>query len=182
LWPAAGGALLLVGALAGAWIRRAEAVLACLAGALALTVGAVFPALRVNEIPPDVIQTMVRHPTAHFASPYPGTASMQVGRSLPYFGTSDTKALHDWARHTGFLVMRAEDYDDLEVACRTLGVLVTPVKDFRMLYSRGSFMRITRAGVTPEEWRKAFRERSLEDLTPRFLLVQLRLQPQGSTS
>ena len=165
--------VLIVAATVGAFAQRAQQTVICLTTALALTLGVVYPSLGVNSIPDDIIRKLDERPLAHYASPYPGTLSMKLRRSVPFIAAGDSARLRQLADRNGVVVLRLDDFAELSAECRVLGVQALPLADFATLYSRGAFLRITRPGATSDDWRDAFRERSLAKLTPRFLLVRL---------
>jgi hypothetical protein len=171
---AAGAAVLSVAiAIFAALGRNAMVVAASLAVGVALTLGIVYPAIGVNRIPSTVVESLNQRTVAHFSSPYPGTLSMQLGRSIPFTDGGDVNALAAWAQRDTVFILREEDFSQLVEVTRAAGFIPVREASFTMLYSRGSFAKIVRPGVTTEEWKAAIGERSLARITPRFLLVRL---------
>ena len=136
-------------------------------------VGMVYPALNINRIPSGLVEKVAGEYVVLFAGPQPAMLPIVAG-----VGMRDTSRL--WSL--------PEDRRD---SCK--GILIfSPVKHFitarhqlqklehdwtelgryRVLSSRGSWLRIAHEDATDEDWKRAFTDRDLDSLGTEIILVR----------
>jgi 4-amino-4-deoxy-L-arabinose transferase-like glycosyltransferase len=171
--PAIAAMIALLLAASAAWYRVKIVTIVSLIAATSLTLGHLYPRFDINRLPNEIVADFSDGNSAHYASPYPGTLSMRVGKSVPIIERNDITGLQQHADKLGRLVLRAEDLPDLRSATEAVDATLTVEKRFRMFYSRGSFISLGKPGSTRDEWLRAIRVRDLSLMQPEFVTVRL---------
>lgn len=160
-----------------AWRRASIATVVFLISATTVTLGYLYPRLGVNSLPAEVVSDFAAGKGAHYASPYPGTLSMVLGRSVPIIERDDLSALQDHARIQGLLVLRLDDWRALQTAAQSANCLVTIERRFAMWYSRGAFLSLGKPGLSRETRWEAIKNRDLNMLQPEFVTARISMRP-----
>ena len=160
-----------------AWRRASIATVVLLISATTVTLGYLYPRLGVNSLPAEVVSDFAAGKGAHYASPYPGTLSMVLGRSVPIIERDDLSALQDHARIQGLLVLRLDDWRALQTAAQSANCLVTIERRFAMWYSRGAFLSLGKPGLSRETRWEAIKNRDLNMLQPEFVTARISMRP-----
>jgi 4-amino-4-deoxy-L-arabinose transferase-like glycosyltransferase len=156
-----------------AWRQAITVTIVLLISATTMTLGHLYPQLGVNRLPAEVIADFAAGSGAHYASPYPGTLSMVLGRSVPVIERDDQSALQDLARKEGLLVLRTDDLHTLRIAAQRSNCMVKIERRFAMWYSRGSFLRLGKPGLARDTLGDAIKRRDLKVLQPEFVTVRI---------
>lgn len=160
-----------------AWRRENIATVVLLISATTVTLGYLYPRLGVNSLPAEVISDFATGTGAHYASPYPGTLSMVLGRSVPIIERDDRRALQDHARKHGLLVLRRDDWRALQTTAQSANCLVKIERRFAMWYSRGAFLSLGKPGLSKETSWDAIKNRDLNILQPEFVTARVSMRP-----
>ena len=135
--------------------------------------GAIYPALGINQLPDDLPEDLSAQPVQTFARPQPGMISMRLGRSVPQFpGGADGLGAR-LAAYDGYLFALADDAPMVEAAARAHDVALQRVTEFRSFYSRKAWLKFFRPGARWPDLQHALRTRSCEGLKPRFVCYRL---------
>jgi len=168
--------VLLLTAFTLAWRRETIATTVSLITATAIVLAYVYPQLGVNRLPEIVLADFRDGSGAHYASPYPGTLSMSLGRSVPIIERENHNALQRHALVSGRLILRQDDLATLRQSALALGVDVTIEKRFSMWYSRGSFLSLSKPGMSGEERWRAVVARQVSSLQPEFVTARVSMR------
>ncbi len=168
--------VLLLAAVILAWHRETIATTVSLITATAVVLAYLYPQLRVNRIPEIVLADFRDGSGAHYASPYPGTLSMALGRSVPIIERENRNALQSHALANGRLIFRQDDLATLRQSALALGIDVTIEKRFSMWYSRGSFLSLSKPGMSSEERWRAVAVRQVSALQPEFVTARVSMR------
>lgn len=166
LWFQLGGLLpLVVWLLAGAglvtaWRGTHPTRSVALTGlVLALVLGGLYPLLGLNHLPEVVPALLGNRPVYVYDRAQPAMLSPKLGRSVQKF-QADTLPPETPA------VVFVDDsvLGQFRTQMAQAGIRVQEVTRFKTFYSRRVWIRFTRPDATAEDWRRAFRDRSLEGL------------------
>lgn len=158
--------------------RYIHASVGAIALLLAVIMGGLYPSLGINAMPDDVQDVVGDLPAGVFRSSQPSMLSMRLKRSVIPVSLSDGAAERSLARFDGVVFVEEVNAASFEKATVSLGLMVTKVGHFRTFFSRKAWLRFTREGTTWEDWRRAIRGRSLEDL--KSAICYYRVQPKDA--
>jgi hypothetical protein len=168
--------VLLLTAFTLAWRRETIATTVSLITATAVVLAYIYPQLGVNRLPEVVLADFRDGSGAHYASPYPGTLSMALGRSVPIIERENRNALQSHALVNGRLILRRDDLATLRQSALALDIDVTIEKRFSMWYSRGSFLSLSKPGMSGEERWRAIVARQVSSLQPEFVTARVSMR------
>ncbi len=126
---------------------------------LALVLGGLYPLLGLNHLPEVVPALLGNRPVYVYDRAQPAMLSPKLGRSVQKF-RADTLPPETPA------VVFVDDsvLGQFRTQMAQAGIRVQEVTRFKTFYSRRVWIRFTRPDATAEDWRRAFRDRSLEGL------------------
>jgi 4-amino-4-deoxy-L-arabinose transferase-like glycosyltransferase len=166
VWAVAG--LALAAALVGsAWTDppRPERIALGTILLFTLALGALYPKLGINAMPPDLAASIGARPARTFGINQPSMLSMRLRYSVPGFSLErlrrEAGARPDWAEVV-FVEQTQQTAFDAMVSAERLRA--EEVGRFRTFYSRKAWIRFARADARWPDWREALRTRSLESL------------------
>jgi 4-amino-4-deoxy-L-arabinose transferase-like glycosyltransferase len=168
------GWALLALALAGWMIWRAYRPAAtapvAVGAAFLLTVlfGGLYPRLGLSRLPPDTAELVGGRTARMFAESQPSQLSMRLGYSVQAFATERVKAGSPEA-----VFVEASQRDRFEAIAREAGLATRELGGFDTMFSRKAWLRFARREATAEDWRAAFRARSLDGLRTPFLVFEV---------
>jgi hypothetical protein len=168
--------VLLLTAFTLAWRRETIATTVSLITATAVVLAYLYPQLGVNRLPEVVLADFRDGSGAHYASPYPGTLSMALGRSVPIIERENRNALQSHALVNGRLILRRDDLATLRQSALALDIDVTIEKRFSMWYSRGSFLSLSKPRMSGEERWRAIVARQVSSLQPEFVTARVSMR------
>lgn len=168
--------VLLLTAFTLAWRRETIATTVSLITATAVVLAYLYPQLGVNRLPEVVLADFRDGSGAHYASPYPGTLSMALGRSVPIIERENRNSLQSHALVNGRLILRRDDLATLRQSALALDIDVTIEKRFSMWYSRGSFLSLSKPGMSGEERWRAIVARQVSSLQPEFVTARVSMR------
>jgi 4-amino-4-deoxy-L-arabinose transferase-like glycosyltransferase len=157
------------------WWRADKLIVMALAAVLywSSILSIVYPRLGINAIPEGVVEAVNGESVVLFAGPQPALLPMVAGT-----GMRDTSRLYELPddilyRCRGFLIF--SPYKHFITARRQLAELghtIDPMQRYRILSSRGSWVRFAHEDATREDWINAFRDRDLDSLGTDVILVR----------
>ncbi|NOY16016.1 MAG: phospholipid carrier-dependent glycosyltransferase [Gammaproteobacteria bacterium] len=136
-------------------------------------VGMVYPALGINRIPDGLVEKVKGEYVVLFAGPQPAMLPIVAGKgmrdtshlwSLPAKQRDSCKGILIFSPVKHFITARMQ-LDKLNHSWTELG-------RYRVLSSRGSWIRIAREDATKEDWKRAFFKRDLDSLATEIILVR----------
>lgn len=175
LWFGLGGLLpLVVWVLAGAAFMIAARDnhptlgVALIGVVLALVLGALYPLLGLNHLPDQVLDQVKNRPVFVYDRAQPAMLSPKLGRSVQKF-RADTLPPETPA------VVFVDDsvLEPFRSQMDQAGIRVREVTRFKTFYSRRVWIQFTRPDATAEDWRRAFRDRSLEGLKSELIGLEV---------
>jgi hypothetical protein len=169
-------AVLILAAVVMAWRREMIPTTVSLIVMTTVALAYLYPQLGVNRLPEIVLADFRDGSGAHYASPYPGTLSMSLGRSVPIIERENYNALQRHALVNGRLILRQDDLATLRQSALVLDIDVTIEKRFSMWYSRGSFLSLSKPGMSGEERWRAVVARQVSALQPEFVTARVSMR------
>ncbi len=169
-------AVLILAAVVMAWRREMIPTTVSLIVMTTVALAYLYPQLGVNRLPEIVLADFRDGSGAHYASPYPGTLSMSLGRSVPIIERENYNALQRHALVNGRLILRQDDLATLRQSALALGIDVTIEKRFSMWYSRGSFLSLSKPGMSGEERWRSVVARQVSSLQPEFVTARVSMR------
>lgn len=150
--------------------RPAAAPSVALGAAVVLTVvlGGIYPTLGLSNLPPDVRQTVGQRVARTFNSRQPGLLSMHLGYSVQNFRADRLQP-----GQTEVVFVASDARPQFEETARAAGLVAREISRFPTLYSRKAWARFARRDATAQDWRAAFRQRSLDGLRSSFLIFEI---------
>ncbi len=133
-----------------------------------VALGGIYPRLGINALPENLSAELASYPVELFDPPQPSLLSMRLGRSLQSFDADPT---HENPRipSTGEMVILDAAHEPQFMALMQRRQLHAEQKGrFRTFYSRRAWVRFARPDAKSEDWKMAFRSRSLEGLKSEF--------------
>lgn len=136
-------------------------------------VGMVYPALGINRIPDGLVEKVKGEYVVLFAGPQPAMLPIVAGKgmrdtshlwSLPAKQRDSCKGILIFSPVKHFITARMQ-LDKLNHSWTELG-------RYRVLSSRGSWIRIAHEDATKEDWKRAFLKRDLDSLGTEIILVK----------
>jgi len=163
VWILAGAAML------SAWRGARPTVVVAASGAvLALALGGLYPLLGLNHLPSEVPAILGNRPTFVYDRSQPAMLSSLLGRSVQKFRIDQ---LPPETPSVVFVDDSVVDRFRSEMA--QAGISVREVTRYKTFYSRQVWIRFTRPDATAEDWRRAFRDRSLEGLKSELIGLEV---------
>jgi hypothetical protein len=101
---------------------------------------------------------------------------MSLGRSVPIIERENYNALQRHALVNGRLILRQDDLATLRQSALALDIDVTIEKRFSMWYSRGSFLSLSKPGMSGEERWRAVIARQVSALQPEFVTARVSMR------
>ncbi len=130
-----------------------------------LLIGVLYPHLGVNGLPAVLPAQGPGEAVATYGSSQPGMLSMRLRQSVASLDGGRGRTLEGFA---GLIYVHADDAPALLSAAQRLEMSVEKVAGFGLFYSRKVWVRFARKDATPEDWRQAWRTRSLDALRVPF--------------
>ena len=134
----------------------------CCALLFTVALGGVYPRFGINALPEHLPAELAASPVRLFNSPQPSLLSMRLGRSLQLFDANSPPSATEMVLVDG--AHRQQFFELLEQR----QLQAADKGDLRTFYSRGAWVRFARPDATREDWKAAFRARSLEGLKSEF--------------
>jgi hypothetical protein len=152
-------------------VRLAAASVAVL---FCLIMGGLYPSLRVNALPEDLVALIGSRPVAAFNSSQPSMLSIRLGRSAVQIRSFVEEERQELRGLDGFVFVREPDADAFEALADQLGVDAALAGRFKTFYSRQAWIRFAREDATASDWKAAAASRSLESLKPAIRYYRVR--------
>ena len=135
---------------------------------LALVMGGLYPLLGLNHLPDSVPALLGNRPVFVYDRAQPAMLSPKLGRSVQKF-RADTLPPETPA------IVFVDDsvLDPFRSQMDQAGIRVQEVTRFKTFYSRRVWIRFARPDATAEDWRRAFRDRSLEGLKSELIGLEV---------
>lgn len=175
LWFHLAGLLpVVVWILAGATIvaawrgARPTGVVAASGAMLALVLGGLYPLLGLNHLPYEVPTLIGNRPAFIYDRTQPAMLSSHLGRSVQKFRSD-----HLPPETPSVVFLDDSVLDRFRSEMAQAGITVREWTRYRTFYSRQVWIRFSRPNTTIEDWRKAFRDRSLEGLKSELIGVEV---------
>jgi 4-amino-4-deoxy-L-arabinose transferase-like glycosyltransferase len=154
-------------------VRRSDTpepglVLAGLALASTILLGAIYPALGINRLPDELPAGLANTRVATFGRPQPGMLSMRVGRSVEQFDGDERGLPERLGTFHGHLFVHEADLERVRTAAAQAQRRPTVELEFGSFYSRKAWLRFLRDDLDWATFMAAVRARSLAPLQPRF--------------
>ncbi len=130
------------------------------AGVFAVVLGLVYPLLGVAALPKN-LPMAGQLPARKFQSNQPAMLSSRLGYSVREFDPARMKS-------DEIVFVESVRADAFEQAMANAKLAAQELIRFKTFYSRKAWVRFARADATREDWRAAFRARSLDDLRSEF--------------
>jgi hypothetical protein len=143
-------------------------VVAASGAVLALALGGLYPLLGLNHLPSEVPSILGNRPTFIYDRSQPAMLSSLLGRSVQKFRIDQ---LPPETPSVVFVDDSVVDRFRSEMA--QAGISVREVTRYKTFYSRQVWIRFTRPDATAEDWRRAFRDRSLEGLKSELIGLEV---------
>lgn len=131
--------------------------------------GIAFPRLGVNAVAPEVVELTRGRQVILFDGPQPALLPILVKSPLRQTSQLRREDLKPGTQ----IALRLIDNGRLQAQLQALGVLVREVGADVTLASSGSGIRFARDQATWDDWKQAWRERSLEGLKTRIVIFQV---------
>ena len=169
-------AVYLAVSLGSAWLlglrRDLLAGTALTGAAMALLGGVLYPCLGVNRLPAGLPQRLSAFPRVYkYHSSRPAFLSVVLGRSVGSLGRHGELGEADGAA----IAVSGETKERFEAELRSLGLAAgPPLCHWRAFGTRKTFLNFARKGARGEDWRKAWRERSLGGLRESYWIYPVR--------
>lgn len=129
--------------------------------------GGLYPRLGLSHLPPDLAETVGGRTARWFAGSQPAMLPMRVGYSVQTFNPARVVAGQPEA-----VFFEAPERERFEAMAREAGLATRELGQFYALYSRKAWARFARRDATAEDWREAFRRRSLDGLRTPFVVME----------
>ena len=142
--------------------------------------GGLYPALGINALPSGLQEILGTKPVAAFNSSQPSMLSMRLKQSVRRIRSGEKKDQNTLKRLDGFVFVRKPDTDRFQALAKKLRISVHKAGEFQTFYSRGAWIRFAREDATAQDWKRAFRKRSLNHLKP--TICYYRISPAGKGS
>jgi len=150
---------------------RPQAALPVALGAgllLTLLFGGLYPALGLSFLPPDTEQMAAGRTARVFADSQPSLLSMRLGYSVQSFNPGKVEAGKPEA-----VFVEATARNRFEEVVQGAGLVQRERAQFKTLYSRQAWLRFARRDATAEDWKQAFRQRSLDSLRSTIMVFEV---------
>ncbi len=140
--------------------------------------GLLYPGLGIQRTPPELLYILEQKPKQvfYYKGDNPGMLSIRIKRSVQKVLTPGD--LKSGSEKGIYLIVEEDKLTDLKYAAVLAGVsLNEPLLKFKSFYSRRSWVKFARKGATGEDWKRAYKERSLDGLKTRFSLYYISSKP-----
>jgi hypothetical protein len=136
--------------------------------------GLLYPGFGIQRTPPELLYVLKQRPAEvfYYKGDNPGMLSIRMKRSVQKVITpADLKSGADRGI---YLIVEDRLVPDLKYVSMLAGVTVhEPLLIFDSFYSRRSWIKFAREGTTRDDWRMAFKERSIDGLKTGFGLYYI---------
>ena len=136
-------------------------------------VGMIYPALGINRIPDGLLEKVKGEYVVLFAGPQPAMLPIVAGKGMR--DTSRLWSLPEEQRDScrGILIFSPlKHFITARMQLDKLNHSWTELGRYRVLSSRGSWIRIAHEDATEEDWKRAFFTRDLDSLGTEIILVR----------
>jgi len=136
-------------------------------------VGMIYPALGINRIPDGLLEKVKGEYVVLFAGPQPAMLPIVAGKGMR--DTSRLWSLPEEQRDScrGILIFSPlKHFITARIQLDKLNHSWTELGRYRVLSSRGSWIRIAHEDATEEDWKRAFFTRDLDSLGTEIILVR----------
>lgn len=147
---------------------------------LAVIMGGLYPALGINAMPGNLEEVLGDQPVAVYNTSQPSMLSMRLKRSVLPLGLSDRSGERSLSRFSGFVFLEDSDTPAFEKAASAFGLTIMREGQFKTFYSRRTWLKFVRKGVRADDWKRAIKARSLEDL--KSVITYYRVLPKEKGS
>ena len=147
---------------------------------LALILGGLYPSLGINAMPAHLEEILGDQPVAVYNTSQPSMLSMRLKRSVLPLALSDRSGERSLARFSGFVFLEDSDAPAFEKAASAFGLNFTREGQFKTFYSRRTWLKFVRKGTKADDWKRAIKARSLEDLKSVICYYRILPREQGS--
>ncbi len=145
--------------------------------------GLLYPGFGIQKTPPELLYVLEQRPKEvfYYKSDNPGMLSIRLKRSIQKVLTPND--LKKGADKGIYLIVEDRLKKDLKHLSMLAGVSIDePLLSFKSFYSRRSWVKFAREGVTGDDWRTAFKERSLDTLKTGFGLYFISSSPANNNN
>ena len=143
-------------------------VAACSAVLFTLALGGVYPRFGINALPANLASEMAGHSVELFNPPQPSLPSMRLGSSLQAFDAQRLVANIGSPSGTEMVFVDGTQRAQFFALLEQHQLVREEKGHLGIFYSRGAWIRFARPDATQEDWKAAFRSRSLEGLKAEF--------------
>jgi len=144
------------------WLAFASALL------FTLVLGGIYPRFGINALPENLQTELASSPVTLFDPPQPSLLSMRLGRSLQAFDAKRTREHPGLASTSEVVLVDSAHRQNFFELMQKHQLHAEEKGHFRTFYSRRAWIRFARPDARWEDWKVAFRARSLEDLKSEF--------------
>jgi len=142
-------------------VALATAVAALL---FACLMGGLYPSLGIGHMPAGIGSIIGDAPAAVYKGTQPSMLSMRLKRSVVQLAPETLKDAFRVRGFDGVIFLEGREAEGFEQVSRALGIRFERMGGFKTFYSRQAWARFVRDDAASADWKKAFRDRSLEPL------------------
>jgi 4-amino-4-deoxy-L-arabinose transferase-like glycosyltransferase len=133
----------------------------------------VYPRLGINAIPDGVIDLVKGENVVLFAGPQPALLPVVAGRGMQVTNHLHTLPENILDSCRGFLLFSPHrHFISAHIQLKKMDFLITPMRRYRILSSRGSWLRIAHEDATLDDWLDAIRHHDLDELGTDIILIR----------
>jgi 4-amino-4-deoxy-L-arabinose transferase-like glycosyltransferase len=137
-------------------------------------IGILYPILGINKVPPQIIQKAANEYVVLYAGPQPAMLPMALRRGLRATSRLWTLPDHVIGQCKGFLLVSpVNQFAMAQKQMSDLRLTYTEIERYRVLSSRGSWIRFTREGLDRDDWIAALKNRDMDSLGTELMLVRI---------
>jgi len=152
------------------WAAPTSAAAAVL---FACLMGGLYPSLGIGHMPEGIGTLIGGSPAAVYKGTQPSMLSMRLKRSVAELKPETLKDAFRVQGFEGVVFVEEPEASGFEQVSRSLGIGVQRIGGFRTFYSRQEWARFARKGAEADDWKRAFRIRSLEPLKTEVLYYRV---------
>jgi hypothetical protein len=144
------------------WVAAVSALI------FTVALGGIYPRLGINALPADLSTSLAAYPVSLFDPPQPSLLSMRLGRSLQIFERQRIRNPVDSPIEGEVVFVEGMQRPNFFGLLQSQHLQSQEKGHFRSFYSRRAWIRFARPDATWEDWKTAWRTRSLESLKSQF--------------
>lgn len=135
--------------------------------------GIVYPRLGINAIPEGVVDLVQDEYVVLFAGPQPALLPVVTGKGMRDSTRLQEIPENELSTCRGFLIFSPhKHFITAQMQLKDMGYTVKPMRRYRILSSRGSWVRFAHEDATIDDWMNAVRNRDLDSLGTDVILVR----------